>query len=535
MADRTCQWGEIDVGKTRCETNVMFEHRRISCVSVVFMIYLLYLLVFTLSPFTFSFDSSRSLPGLLLQRFDFHFAFWRMPLWDVFSNILLFVPFGFLFVSLPGVGFCRLKTKLFLTGFSACLASFSLEMAQVFLPRFPSLVDVFLNIVGGITGGLISIVFYPSISRAVFQWWLKLQTSSMLPYLLVVYCMVLLGVNSVPFHLGHEFSNWDHSFPLQLGNEATLDRPWLGKIFLLALYDRALSQQEIQVNWTAGPVPGSEKKRVGDGVVVFYDFSEGSGAVVYDRSSWSTPLNLQIRDMDRIKWLRPKGIELFSNTIISSLRPADKLFDRIPRQRSSLSLEAWISPARLDQNGPARIVSYSVDPKARNFTLGQAKRNIVSRIRTPTSGLNGTKRQLETHDDLLTTAIQHVVITYRDGLETLYVNGQAHSTISFNDKTYLLKTVKAFFGWKYMRIYWFVVLSLLGTLAYLLIARHRGYSRKTVFLSCIVGVIVLAAMEWIPTMTLGKEFYFRFIVLGSSIVLLSVLCTAILNRAVQSV
>ena len=513
----------------------MFDLSRISCVWAVFVTYLLYLLVFTLSPFTFSMDSSCSLSCLLAQKFDLHSVFWRIPLWDAISNILLFVPFGFLFVSLPGVRDHSFMTKLFLAGASVCLMSIILEVVQLFLPRFPSAVDIFLNIVGGITGVLISTWFYTPISRVMYRWWLNLQTSPMLSYFLVVYILGLLWINSVPFHLGHEFSNWDHSFPLHIGNEGTLDRPWLGSLFLLAMYDRALSQQEIQVNWMAGSRLESSKKRVGDGLVVFYDFSEGSGAVVHDRSFSEVPLDLQIRDMDRIKWLRPNGIELFSSTIISSLEPADKLFDSPLHKRSSLTVEAWFSPAQLDQIGPARIVSYSVDPKNRNFTLGQAKRNIVSRIRTPVSGLNGTTPQLETTDDLLTAAIQHLVITYRDGLETLYVNGQAHSTLSFNRHTYPLKAIEAFFGWKYMRIYWFLVLSLLGTLAYLLFSRNRGHSGNAVFLSCVVGMVVLTAMEWISSMTFGKEVNVIFIVLGCGIVLLSVLNISILNRAVQTI
>ncbi len=51
--------------------------------------------------------------------------------------------------------------------------------------------------------------------------------------------------------LGGDFSGWQR-YPLIVGNEATGDRPWRGKVFLVALYDRALDQDEVQRNYRAG-------------------------------------------------------------------------------------------------------------------------------------------------------------------------------------------------------------------------------------------------------------------------------------------
>ena len=36
-------------------------------------------------------------------------------------------------------------------------------------------------------------------------------------------------------------------------NDQTRDRPWLGTIYLIAIYDRDLSEQEILQNFAAGP------------------------------------------------------------------------------------------------------------------------------------------------------------------------------------------------------------------------------------------------------------------------------------------
>lgn len=51
-----------------------------------------------------------------------------------------------------------------------------------------------------------------------------------------------------------DFSSWDPSFRLALGNELTIDRPWLGELFLVAIYCRALSPLEASQNFDAGIV-----------------------------------------------------------------------------------------------------------------------------------------------------------------------------------------------------------------------------------------------------------------------------------------
>jgi Concanavalin A-like lectin/glucanases superfamily len=44
---------------------------------------------------------------------------------------------------------------------------------------------------------------------------------------------------------GHLDNVWDPSHQLLLGNETTANRPWLGTLFLVALYGRSLSAAEI--------------------------------------------------------------------------------------------------------------------------------------------------------------------------------------------------------------------------------------------------------------------------------------------------
>jgi hypothetical protein len=60
------------------------------------------------------------------------------------------------------------------------------------------------------------------------------------------------GVLSVGTTASGDFSKWNPDYPLILGNELSNDRPWLGTYYLLAFYNRQLSENEILQNYQAG-------------------------------------------------------------------------------------------------------------------------------------------------------------------------------------------------------------------------------------------------------------------------------------------
>jgi len=49
------------------------------------------------------------------------------------------------------------------------------------------------------------------------------------------------------------YSNWDVTDNFNIGNEGSSNRPWSGTIYLVAVYNRALTEAEIQQNFVAGP------------------------------------------------------------------------------------------------------------------------------------------------------------------------------------------------------------------------------------------------------------------------------------------
>jgi len=60
--------------------------------------------------------------------------------------------------------------------------------------------------------------------------------------------------------IGGDLSNWDTGQRLGLANELTADRPWRGELHLVAIYARALSADEVMMNYRAGPEGGARKQ-----------------------------------------------------------------------------------------------------------------------------------------------------------------------------------------------------------------------------------------------------------------------------------
>ncbi len=54
-------------------------------------------------------------------------------------------------------------------------------------------------------------------------------------------------------YINGDIVGWDASYEFGLGNEINADRPWLGDLYLVAIYSRALTEDEVAQNFAAGP------------------------------------------------------------------------------------------------------------------------------------------------------------------------------------------------------------------------------------------------------------------------------------------
>ena len=101
------------------------------------------------------------------------------------------------------------------------------------------------------------------------------------------------------------------------------------------------------------------------------------------------PFDLTFPKKNGVEWLsNSQGIEFIDNGQIYSHGKTRTLCRKLKEGRG-LSVEVWLATSDLDQSGPARIISYSLNPEQRNFTLGQQKNSLIFRLRTTETDLNG--------------------------------------------------------------------------------------------------------------------------------------------------
>lgn len=193
--------------------------------------------------------------------------------------------------------------------------------------------------------------------------------------------------------------------------------------------------------------------RAKEGLQALYFFDEGRGTTVHDVSGIAPALDLEVEDVSAIRWL-PERLEVRSSTLIASVGQATKIIQAC-KNTNELTVEAWIRPGNATQNGPARIVSLSVDTGSRNFTLAQGgdtpspQAAYSLRLRTTPDTLNGTPALGV--PELMNTKLSHVVFT-RDAsaIERGYVDGVMRviatrpGTLSDWDETYRLALANEF-------------------------------------------------------------------------------------------
>lgn len=93
------------------------------------------------------------------------------------------------------------------------------------------------------------------------------------------------------------------------------------------------------------------------------------------------------------------------------------------RRSGQLTIEVIAVPNNVQQNGPARVVSFSSDPYHRNFTLGQERDRYVLRLRTPETGENGTNPETVLCE-AKAGVTAHIIVTYSSGRLVCYLNGK---------------------------------------------------------------------------------------------------------------
>lgn len=169
-------------------------------------------------------------------------------------------------------------------------------------------------------------------------------------------------------------------------------------------------------------IVASGGNRYDTNVIAMYQFKAGTGNTAFDTSGVAPDMHLTLSG--GVDWVGGWGINITSGKAQATTANSEKLH-RLITATNEYTIEAWVAPANVSQQGPARIVSYSAGTTERNFTLGQTLYSYNFLNRNTNTDANGDA-SLDTADadEDLQATLQHVVATYDPvNGRRIYVNG----------------------------------------------------------------------------------------------------------------
>ena len=295
---------------------------------------------------------------------------------DFVSNLILYMPLG---IALSGSSLIR----AFLIGLSLSTSAEVLQLGDV--GRVPSFFDIAANTCGAVIGYLAAMFWrratgYNPLSVRVYR-----------PLALAGIPVAIFGTMLLLFHRPRsDFSNWDSTYHLVIGNELTGNRPWAGTISEAAIYPFAMTSSQINDLSSRSSSPYSSEPPI----------------VSLVPTASGRPLS------------KPEELRLYDTLI----------------RTNQFTLLLSMRVSNLEQSGPARIITYSHDPAHRNFTLGQIHNALTFRLRTPDAGPNGNDPALISGPVLSLNRTFFVAEVYDGRFSKLYVDGTCVGLVDLGAK-----------------------------------------------------------------------------------------------------
>ncbi len=169
-------------------------------------------------------------------------------------------------------------------------------------------------------------------------------------------------------------------------------------------------------------IVASGGNRYDNNVIAMYQFKAGLGNTAFDTSGVAPDMHLTLSG--GVDWVGGWGINISSGKAQATTSSSQKLHNMITAT-GEYTIEAWVAPANVSQQGPARIISYSAGTTQRNFMLGQTLYNYNFMNRSTTTDANGDPSLVTADaDEDLQATLQHVVATYDPvNGRRIYING----------------------------------------------------------------------------------------------------------------
>lgn len=326
----------------------------------------------------------------------------RQDTLDVVLNLLLFVPLGALLHRERKHRFLRRSSIVTAAGAAGLVIALAVEYLQGFLAtRDSSFVDVMSNTAGALLGAFGHRTWGARVEARIARW---RASPAMLARVMAGFTVLAL-LTSGALQAQTRLSNWSLEYPLLIGNEQTGDRPWRGRIFVLELTDAATPLASVRRFSTGEPtvIPGRR--------VAAFDFS---GSPPYRDAAGNLP---SLDWTERHHESSASGISLPGQSWLQTEGPTAGMTRRLA-ESNAFTLRVLCATDDVSQDGPARIVSNSRDPGFRNFTLGQQGSDMVFRLRTPATGLNGSRPEVFVPGVFSNDHPREILVTY-DGAALL--------------------------------------------------------------------------------------------------------------------
>jgi glycopeptide antibiotics resistance protein len=331
------------------------------------------ILFLTLFPFRFDFQSK--LPGGTSPFFLGNGAK-AGGFADAFLNVLLFIPLGFGLTEKLRERKIPRAACFFIVYAAGAFLSYAIEITQIYIPmRDSGWEDVFTNSTGSIVGFLVyellGALVIDSLSKLemAFRARLTLQRTAAL---LAVYFLLWFTVSGI-FQRQTRLSNWEPGGLLVVGNEATGQSPWQGRVQRLQFADQT-SPDAAAIDLTSG-----------------HSAQEPTFAwrADYDFSS-PTPFQDSKQFLPSLSWIpaaplsqNSNGVTLDGKSWLTSRVAVADLVDGI-RKTNQFSLHIVCAPAQ-PHTGNGHIISISRSPWFSDLTLRQEESSLVFWFRSPLS------------------------------------------------------------------------------------------------------------------------------------------------------
>jgi VanZ family protein len=358
----------------------------------------------------------------------------HQPVWaTIAERVLTFLPMG----ALAGLQMQRLGVRRPLISAASfiILVALAIEIAQAtVVGRHPRLSDFILAALFGCAGSASSRALMLAIGSSC-RWWgnhpigsRAMVSSRNAPFWVLVFAVVLCNVTVIGIltvtHSGVRIAGWNCSYPLLVGNELTQDRPWLGRIRGVAIYDRVPNDAELRELSHLPMTAETSEVRRRAGALLVYAFDTVGAPRVPNLGLITANNDLEATiSGPSIGTASDGALDVDGHHLVRSSGVPKDLCERIMRSKA-FAVEADIASGDLSQGGPARIVSMSLDTLERNFTLGQDQGALIFRVRTPRNGPNGLRLPIQTGSHAITGAWQHVWASYGTGRAEILIDGE---------------------------------------------------------------------------------------------------------------